>query len=71
MGRPKKNRKCPRCASSDVLLQDSFDGGVDLYVCADCDHEFEVGGSITKHRDSDVDFDDDLFPEVAEEEWDN
>jgi len=60
MGRAKKNRKCPRCNGSDVLLQDSFEDGIDLYACADCDYEFEVGGSIPRLRDSNFDLDDDV-----------
>ncbi|MFH1374754.1 MAG: hypothetical protein ABII79_13265 [bacterium] len=68
MGRSKKNRKCPRCNSSDVLLQDSFEEGIDLYVCADCDHEFEVGGSISRNKTSGFDFEDDLDSDAFEEE---
>ena len=60
MARAKKNRKCPRCNSGDLLLQDSFEDGIDLYVCADCDHEFEVGGSIPRLRDTNTDYEDDL-----------
>jgi DNA-directed RNA polymerase subunit RPC12/RpoP len=71
MGRAKKARRCPRCGSKDVILQDSFDEGIDLYVCADCDHDFEVGGSISKHRVNDFNFTDDLDTEVADEEWEN
>ena len=71
MGRAKKGRRCPRCGSRDVILQDSFDEGIDLYVCADCDHDFEVGGSISKHRASDFNFIDDFDNEVAEGEWEN
>lgn len=71
MGRSKKSRKCPRCASKDVILQDSYDDGIDLYVCADCDFSFEVGGSVSRHRVNDDDLDDDLNPEISEEEWEN
>lgn len=71
MGRSKKSRKCPRCGSKDVILQDTFDDGVSLYICADCDHDFEVGGAGRKNRDDDFDFDDDLDLEVSEEEWEN
>jgi transposase-like protein len=71
MGRSKKARQCPRCASKDVILQDSFDDGYDLYVCADCDFEFEVGGSGSKRSQDYEEFDDDLDPETSEEEWEN
>ncbi len=71
MGRSKKTRQCPRCASKDVLLQDSFEGGISLYVCTDCDHEFEVGGPRSKRYGRDSDLDDDFDPKIAEEEWEN
>lgn len=67
MGRSKKPKQCPRCASKDVILQDSYDDGVDLYVCADCDFDFEVGVSTSKHRVNDYNFDD-LDPDVIEDE---
>ena len=70
MGRSKKPRKCPRCASKDVILEDSFDDGFDLYVCADCDYEFEVGGGGSKRTPDDYDdIADDFDPETSEEEW--
>lgn len=69
MGRSKKTRKCPRCSSRDVLLQDSFDDGIDLYICADCDHEFEVRGSRLRHRGEDDDVDDYFNQESEEDEW--
>lgn len=71
MGRSKKSRQCPRCASKDVILQDSFDDGCDLYVCADCDFEFEVGGSGSKRVPDDGYVSDDFDPEISEEEWEN
>lgn len=71
MGRSKKSRKCPRCASKDVILQDSFDDGFDLYVCADCDFEFEVGNSGVKNVTEDYYVDDEFDPETSEEEWEN
>ena len=71
MGRSKKARQCPRCASKDVILQDSFDDGYDLYVCADCDFEFEVGGGGSKRVTDDDYVDDDFDPEISEEEWEN
>jgi len=71
MGRSKKSRKCPRCASRDVILQDSFDDGFDLYVCADCDFEFEVGGSGSKRVTEEEYVEDDFDPEISEEEWEN
>ncbi|MFZ5979652.1 MAG: hypothetical protein ACOYVF_03385 [Candidatus Zixiibacteriota bacterium] len=69
MGRSKKARRCPRCGSKDVLLQDSFSDGVDLYVCADCDHDFEVGGSHGKQRDDDFDVDEASDQEISEDKW--
>ncbi len=71
MGRVKKSKQCPRCSSKDVLLQDSFDDGTALYVCADCDHEFEVGGSKLRNRASKHDSDGDFGRETAEESWEN
>lgn len=72
MGRSKKSRKCPRCGGKDIILQDTFDD-VSLYVCADCDFEFEVGGYGRKSRsDDDDDFDDKFDSEKSEEneeEW--
>jgi DNA-directed RNA polymerase subunit RPC12/RpoP len=47
----KKNRRCPRCASKNVLLEESFDDGADLYVCVNCDHEFEIYGPRAKQQD--------------------
>ncbi len=47
-----RSRKCPRCGSKDVLLQDTYDNGVRLYVCSDCDYEFDVGGSRRKNNAS-------------------
>lgn len=55
MGRSGKKRQCPQCGSTDLLLQDSYDDGVELYVCSDCDNEFEVGGIREKHRRSEDD----------------
>jgi hypothetical protein len=55
-----------------VLLQDSYDDGSHLYVCADCDHEFEVGGHGGKRRVEEYEYDDDFDPEIEpEEEWEN
>jgi transposase-like protein len=70
MGRSKKAKKCPHYGSSDVFIQDSFDDGFDLYLCADCGQEFEVDSSgkrevVTDYLDSDNGFD------YAEEEWEN
>ncbi|MFH1700643.1 MAG: hypothetical protein ABIE07_08660 [Candidatus Zixiibacteriota bacterium] len=58
MGRSKHSRQCPRCASKDVILQDSYEDGIDLFICADCDHEFEVGGYHSKKYDKYSDEDD-------------
>ena len=71
MKRSKKSGKCPRCASKDIMLQDSFDDGVDLYVCVDCDYEFEVGGSTSRDQDEDFDFDEEADFDNADEEWEN
>ncbi len=67
MGRSKKTRRCPRCGSTDVLRQDSFDDGVDLYVCTDCDHEFEVGAHNARRRHGDYESDDDFEQESVED----
>lgn len=69
MGRSKKTRRCPRCNSRDIVLQDSFDDGVDLYVCSDCGHDFEVGGYRHKHRDEEYEDDESFDTEVTEDEW--
>jgi transposase-like protein len=73
MKRFKKSRKCPRCSSGNVLLQDSSNDGVDLYVCFDCNYEFEIEGYNPKHQaedfDYDLDDDDDNDLENSEEEW--
>lgn len=68
MGRSKRARKCPRCGSKNVLLMDSFDDGVYLYLCADCDHEFEVGGYRIRRRSEDFDTDDHFDQELAEDD---
>jgi DNA-directed RNA polymerase subunit RPC12/RpoP len=70
MGRARKSRRCPLCGSRDILLQDAFDYGVDLYMCANCDHEFEVGRSRSKRGGSDFDYADELESDVSENEWD-
>lgn len=57
MGHLKKIRKCPRCKSKNITLQESYGGGIDVYVCDDCEHEFEIGWSKTKHRNDDKEFD--------------
>ena len=49
MRRQRTNRQCPRCGSKDIVLQDSYSDGVNLYICSDCDHDFEVGGSHRKN----------------------
>ena len=53
MKKQRTTRKCPRCGSKDVLLQHTYDDGVCLYVCSDCDYDFETGGS---HRRKDQDW---------------
>jgi uncharacterized metal-binding protein (TIGR02443 family) len=49
---PSKNKghKCPRCSSRDVLLQDTLERNVDVYVCLDCDHEFSTAGRRRDER---------------------
>ncbi|MEW5993309.1 MAG: hypothetical protein AB1744_02805 [Candidatus Zixiibacteriota bacterium] len=69
MGRSKKTTRCPRRGSSDVFPQDSFDDGFHLYVCADCDHKFEVGGSRVRRRGENYDIDDYFDHESTEDEW--
>jgi DNA-directed RNA polymerase subunit RPC12/RpoP len=69
MGKSKNPRKCPRCGSRDILLQDSFDGGFDLYVCSDCDHEFEVGEGLKKNHGRNYYSEDYSDFEHEEEEW--
>jgi DNA-directed RNA polymerase subunit RPC12/RpoP len=66
----KRPKRCPVCGSRDVLLQDTFDDGIDLYVCADCDHEFEVGHTRSKRRGSDFDYEDEFERDVVGSEWD-
>lgn len=46
-----KGQECPRCGSRDVLLQDTQGPNVSIYVCLDCDHEFQTGSSESKRRD--------------------
>ncbi len=58
MGRSRKTRKCPRCSGNDVILQDSFGGVIDLYLCVDCDYDFKVSSSRSRKRDVDDEFDD-------------
>lgn len=73
MSKQKKARQCPRCSGRDVLLQDSFDDGIDLYICADCDFEFEVSSSRSKQKeedDYDFDYNVDEEDQLDEEEWD-
>lgn len=59
MGRSKKGSVCPRCGSTEVILQDSTDDGVDVYVCVECDREFEVGAPTEIDLDDDLDDRDD------------
>lgn len=66
MGRSKRNRKCPRCGSKNILFQDRFDDGAELYVCADCNHEFEVRGSGSRRRVKNFETDDDFDSDDAE-----
>jgi DNA-directed RNA polymerase subunit M/transcription elongation factor TFIIS len=69
MGRSKKVRKCPRCGSKDMMLQDSFDDGVDLYVCDDCDYELEIGVSRSDRSDADGDIDSEFDQEQTSDGW--
>lgn len=51
MGGSKKGRACPKCGSKDVLLQDTLDNQMQVYLCMDCDHVFEVGGRYERKND--------------------
>jgi DNA-directed RNA polymerase subunit RPC12/RpoP len=42
------NKGCPRCGSRDIQILDS---AASVYVCLDCDHEFETGPRVNKPRD--------------------
>ena len=68
MGRSKKSRKCPRCAGTDISLAYKLDDGTNVYVCSDCDFEFEIAGSGGKTDYEDFDFDEDLDREEEEEQ---
>ncbi len=70
MKRSKKSPQCPRCSSKDVLLEDSYDG-VDIYVCSECDHEFEVGGSTSKNRVSEYAASDEYEDTPVDDDWDD
>ena len=70
MRRPSRTRRCPRCGSMDVLLQDTNDSGVSLYICTDCDHDFEVGGSRPRGGSRRYDQDDKFDDISSEHEWD-
>ncbi|UCG63213.1 MAG: hypothetical protein JSV52_08010 [Candidatus Zixiibacteriota bacterium] len=48
-----KGHKCPKCGSRDVLLQDTLEHNVNVYVCLDCDHEFSSGGKRHEERRED------------------
>jgi len=71
MGRPKRARMCPRCAGKDILLQDTLDDGTLVYVCADCDYEFEVAGSWARRRNDETDDEDEYDSQIAGEEWES
>jgi DNA-directed RNA polymerase subunit RPC12/RpoP len=45
------NKNCPRCGSRDIGILDSADNTAGVYVCLDCDHEFEPGPRVNKPRD--------------------
>ena len=65
MGRSKKVRKCPRCGGKDLLLQDTFNDGTNLYVCADCDYEFEIGGNRGRKNNRDIEDEDEFKSEYS------
>lgn len=44
MGSKNKGHKCPKCGSRDILLQDTLEHNVNVYVCLDCDEEFSTDG---------------------------
>lgn len=47
-----KGQRCPRCGSRDVLIQDTLERNVTVYVCLDCDHEFSTDGKRREdHRE--------------------
>lgn len=69
MKRSKKSRRCPRCSSRDVLIQDTYEDGIVLYVCADCDHEFEVRSSRSRRRGQDYDDDVNYDQEFPADEY--
>lgn len=46
-----KGQRCPRCGSRDVLWQDTGERHIGLYVCLDCDHEFQKGANENRRRD--------------------
>ncbi len=73
MGRLKHNKCCPRCGSDDVLLQDMLGNNIAVYVCLECDKEFEIGGHLKKqfedHRSLQIDDDQDNTPDYDEENW--
>jgi len=43
-------KSCPRCGSRDIEVLEGADGTT-VYVCLDCDHEFESGPGPGKQRD--------------------
>lgn len=59
MGRSKVKKRCPGCGSKHVVLEDTTDDGISLYVCIKCDREFEIGGDQDDKFDDDFDYDDD------------
>jgi DNA-directed RNA polymerase subunit M/transcription elongation factor TFIIS len=62
MSAQKKGRSCPRCGGTDIQLQEEIAPGVLLYVCVDCDHEFEVKNRSKVTRDVQVE---------NRDEWEN
>jgi|GEM_PF-3164827 len=71
MKRSKKGLKCPECGSRDVLLHESYDDGYDLYVCADCQQDFEID-SLASRKRRPVDYSDrDFDLDAAEHGWEN
>ena len=62
MNAQKKGRSCPRCGGTDLQLQEEIAPGVLLYVCVDCDHEFEIKSRSKAEP---------VLREEDREEWEN
>lgn len=54
MSKKKDIRSCPNCGSRNLQTENRSKKGRKLYICAECDHEFElrpVNGSDHKGRE--------------------